>query len=141
MDGVTAFHMSFLSLDRSQNDSRLNVFITEGKRVFHMSILSLVRSGNGFASGRLSCRQASTYCPRPTYYVTVLVFVCRYICTTLAHPCITVRFCLIATVWTGVTATVWIGVITELAHLCTIFWLILSREFAIYKYVARIYLW
>ena len=48
-----------------------------------MSILSLVRSGNGFASGRLSYGKASTYRPHPTYYVTVLVFVCLYVCTTL----------------------------------------------------------
>ena len=75
--------MSFLSLDRSQKDSRLTVFLTEGKRVFYVSILSLVRSGNGFASGHLSYRQASTYRPRTTYYVTVLVFVCMYVWTTL----------------------------------------------------------
>ena len=49
-----------------------------------MLILSLVRSGNGFASGRLSYGQASMYHPRPTYYVTVLVFVCLYVCTTLS---------------------------------------------------------
>ena len=84
MDGVTTFHVFFLSLDRSQNDSRLNFFLTEGKRVFHMSILSLVRSGDGFASGRLSYGQASTYRPRPMYYVNVLVFVCLYVCTTLS---------------------------------------------------------
>ena len=83
-DGVTAFHVSFLSLYCSQNDSCLNVFITEGKRIFHVLVLSLVRLGNGFASGRISYGQASTYRPRPTYYVTVLVFVCLYICTTLA---------------------------------------------------------
>ena len=75
--------MSFLSLDRSQNDSRLTVFITKGKRVFHMSILSLVRLGNGYAYGRLSYKQASTYRPRHMYYVTVLVFVCPYVRTTL----------------------------------------------------------
>ena len=140
-DGVTEFHVSFLSLDLSQNDSRLTVFITEGKRVFHVLILSLVRLGNGFASGRLSYGQASTYRPRPTYYVTVLVFVCPYVRAQLAHHCRTVRFCLIATVWTGVTATVWIGVSTALSHLCIIFWPTLSRAFAIYKYVARISLW
>ena len=61
--------MSLLSLDRSQNDSRLIVFLTKGKIVFHMSILSLVCSENGFASGRLSYEQDSTYRPRPTYYV------------------------------------------------------------------------
>ena len=126
--------MSFLSLDRSHNDSCLTVFLTEVKRVFHMLILSLVRSGNGFASVRLSYGQAFTYHPRPTYSITVLVFVCLYVCTTLTHPFRTVRFWLIDTVWTGVTATVWIGVITALAHLCTIFWSILSRAFAIYKY-------
>ena len=77
--------MSFLSLDCSQNDSRLIVIIAKGKRVFHVSILSLVRSGNGYASGRLSFGQASTYRPRPTYYVTVFVFLCMYVCKTLAH--------------------------------------------------------
>ena len=77
--------MSFLSLNRFQNDSRLTVFLTEGKRVFHMSILSLVRSGNGFSSGRLSYGQVSTYHPCPTYYVTVLVFVCMYVCTTFEN--------------------------------------------------------
>ena len=106
-----------------------------------MSILSLVRSGNGFASGRLSYGQASTYRPCPTYYVTVLVFVCPYVCMTLEHPCRAVRFFLIVTVWTGVTATVFIGVSTALAHLCTIFWSILSRSFAIYKHAAQISLW
>ena len=48
--------------------------------------------------------------PRYTYYVTVLVFVCPYLCTELAHPCRTVRFFLIATLWNDVTANVWIGV-------------------------------
>ena len=100
-----------------------------------------MRSGNGYASGRIFYGHASTYRPRHTYYVTVLVFVCMYIRTALAHPCRTVRFCLIATVWTGMTATVWIGVSTALALLCTIFWSILSRAFAIYKYVARTSLW
>ena len=130
--------MSFFYLNRSQNDSRLTVFLTESKRIFHVSIFYLVRSGNGFASGRLSYGQAFTFHPHPTYYVTVLVFVCMYICTTLIHPYRAVRFWLIDTVWTGVTATVWIGVSTALAHLCTIFWSILSRAFAIYKYVAQI---
>ena len=74
-----AFYASFLSLDRSQNDSRLTVFLTEVKRVFHVSIYSLVRSGNGFASGCLSYVQASTYRPCHTYYVTVLVSVCPYV--------------------------------------------------------------
>ena len=75
--------MSLLSLDRSQNDSRLTIFLTKGKRVFHVSIFSLVRPGNGFTSGRLSYGQASAYRPRPTYYITVLVFACLYVCTTL----------------------------------------------------------
>ena len=74
----------FLSVDRSQNNSRLTVFLTEGKRVFRVSIFSLVCSGNGFASGRLHYGQASTYRPRPTYYITVLVFVCLFVCTALA---------------------------------------------------------
>ena len=77
-------HVSFLSLDRSQNDVRLTVFITEGKRVFHVSILSLVRLVNGYASVRRSYGQASTYRPRHTYYITVLVFVCPYVRTTLS---------------------------------------------------------
>ena len=133
--------MSFLYLDGSQNNLCLTVFLTEGKRVFHVSIFYLVSSGNGFASGPLSYVQASTYRPRPMYYVTVLVFVYLYLCTTLAHPCRIVRFCLIAAVWNGVAATVWIGVSAALAHFCTIFWSILSRAFSIYKYVARIYHW
>ena len=90
MDGVTSFHVSFLSLDRYQNDLRLTVFLTEGKRVFHMSIISFVLSVNGFASGRLSYGQAFKFHPRPTYYVTVLVFVCLYVCTTLTR--ITLRY-------------------------------------------------
>ena len=76
--------MSFLSLDLSPNDSRLTVFLTEVKIVFHVSILSLVRSGNGYTSGCLSYVQASNYRPCHTYYVTVLVFVCPYVRTTLA---------------------------------------------------------
>ena len=76
MNGTTAFHVSFLSLDFSQNDSCLIVFIAEGKRVFHVSILYLVRLGNGYAYDRLSYGQTSTYIPLHTYYVTVLVFVC-----------------------------------------------------------------
>ena len=113
--------MPFLSLDRSQNDSHMTVFLTEGKRVFHMSMLSLFRLGNCFVSGRLSYGQASTYLPRPNYYVNVLVFVCLYVCTTLAHPCRKLQFFLVVTVWTGVAATVWIGMSTALAHFCTIF--------------------
>ena len=117
MDVVTEFHVEFLSLDRSQNDLRLTVFLTKGKRVFHASILHLVRSGNGFASGRISYGQDSTYRPCHTYYVTVLVFLCPYVYTTLAHPCRIVWFFLIDTVWTGVTSTVWIGVSIALDHL------------------------
>ena len=44
-----------------------------------------MRSGSGFTSCCLSYGQASTYRPRPTYYVTVLVFLCLYVCTTLAY--------------------------------------------------------
>ena len=84
--------MSFLSLDCSQNDSRLNFFLTKGKRVFHVSILSLVLSGNGYASGRLSFGQASTPPPRHTYHVTVLVFVCPYIRTYDISTCFTTMF-------------------------------------------------
>ena len=76
--------MLFLSLDCSRNDSRLAVFLTEGKRVLHVLILYLVRSGNGFASDRIPYGQASTYRPHPTYYVTVLVFMFLYVCTTLS---------------------------------------------------------
>ena len=136
-----AFHVSFLSLDCSQIDSNLTVVLTEGKRVFYLSVLSLVSSGNGFASGRVSYGQTSTYLPCHTYYVIALSFVCPYVCTKLAHLCITVHFPLIATVWIGVTATVWIGVSTALARLCTIWWWILSKEFSIYTHVAQIYLW
>ena len=53
---VTVFHVALLSLDRSQNDLRLTLFLTEGKRVFHVSILSLVCLGNGYAPDRLSYR-------------------------------------------------------------------------------------
>ena len=133
-----AFHVSFLSLDCSQNDMRLTVFLTEGKKVFHVSILSLVRSGNGFASDRISYKHASTYRPRPTYYITVLLFVCLYVCTTLSHPCRKVFFFLIATVCIDVTATVWIDVSTASAHLYKNIWSVLSCSFAIYKYVAQI---
>ena len=80
-DGVTTFHVSLLSLDRSQNDLRLTVFITKGKRVFHVLILYLVLLGSGYTSDRLSYGQASTYCPCHTHYVTVLVFVCTYVRT------------------------------------------------------------
>ena len=73
--------MSFLSLDRSQNDSRLTIFLTKGKRVFHLSILYLVCLGNVYASDRLSYRQAFMYRPRHTYYITVVVFVCSYVLT------------------------------------------------------------
>ena len=78
-------HVSLLSLDRSQDDSRLTVFLTKGKRVFRVSILSLVRSGSGDASESLSERHNSMYRPRHTYYVTFLVFVSSYVRTTLAY--------------------------------------------------------
>ena len=65
-------------------DSHLAVFLTELNRVFHVLILYLVRLGDGFASGHLSYRQASTYRPCHTYYVTVLVFLCPYVSTTLS---------------------------------------------------------
>ena len=60
-DGVTAFHMLFVSLDLSLNYSRLTIFIAEGKRVFHVSILSSVSSGKGYISVRISYGQDSTY--------------------------------------------------------------------------------
>ena len=125
--------MAFLCLYYYQTNSCLTVFLTKGKRVFHMLILSLVFLGNGYVSGRISYVQASTYCLWHTYYITVLVFVCPYVRTTLAHPCRTVQF--------GVFSTVWIGVSRLLAHLCKILWSVLSRAFAIYKYIARVYLW
>ena len=84
-DGVTLFHVSFLSLNDSQNDLCLTACLPEGKRVLHMSILFLVCSENGFASVRLSYGQAFTYRPFPTYYVTVLVFVCLCVCTQLVE--------------------------------------------------------
>ena len=64
--------------------SRLTVFLTKGKRVFHVSILYLFCSANSYASRRLSCEQASIYCPCHTYYITLLVFVCLYVHTSLA---------------------------------------------------------
>ena len=79
-----AFHVSFLCLDRSQKDSCLTVYLTEGKIVLNISILSLVRLGNGYMSGRISYIQDSTYRPRHTYYVTVLVFMCPSVRMTLA---------------------------------------------------------
>ena len=81
-DGVTAFHVSFLCLYCSQNDSCLTVFLTEGKRVFHVSILSLVHSGKGYASGSLSCGQASTYSP---VIHTTLFFWCLCVCMYVRH--------------------------------------------------------
>ena len=66
--------MPFLYLDRSQNYSRLTIFLTKGKRVFHLSILSSVRLGDGYAAGRISYEESSTYRPCHTHYVTVLVF-------------------------------------------------------------------
>ena len=86
-DGVTEFHVLFLSLDLSQNDSFLTVFLTEGKIVFHVSILSLVPLGKGYVSCRLSYGQTYTYRSRHTYYVTVLAFVCPYVRMTLAIIC------------------------------------------------------
>ena len=75
--------MSFLSLDSSWNNLRLTVFITEGKIVFHVLILSLVCLGNVYVSGRLSYRHDYMYHPRHTYCITVLVFVCTSVSTTL----------------------------------------------------------
>ena len=94
--------------------------LTFGKRVFHVLILSLVFSGNGDAYNRLSYVQDSTYRPNHTYYITVVLFVCQYVRLILAHPCRTVPFVVIATVWIGVIANIWIGVSISLAHLCTI---------------------
>ena len=62
----------------------MTVFLTKGNRVFHMSILSLVCLGNGYTTGHMTYGQASTYCPRNTYYVTVLLFVYLYVHTPLA---------------------------------------------------------
>ena len=63
---------------------RLTVFLTKGKRVFYVLILFLVCSGNGYRSERISYIQTSTCIPHNTYYITVVVFVCSYVCTTLA---------------------------------------------------------
>ena len=82
-DGVTEFHVFFLYLDCSQNDSCLTIFLTKGKRVFYVLILYLVSLGNGYASGHISYGHDSTHRPRHTYYVTVLLFVCPYVRTTL----------------------------------------------------------
>ena len=65
-----AFHVPFLYLYRSQNNSCLTVFITKGKIFFHVSILSLVHSGNGYTYVRLSYIQDSTY--RPLIRTTLL---------------------------------------------------------------------
>ena len=43
-----AFHVSFLSLDRSQNDSRLTVFLTEGKESLPLANLVLSAFGERF---------------------------------------------------------------------------------------------
>ena len=50
-----------------------------------MSIFYLVRLENGYVSSRLSYGKASTYRPRHTYYINVLVFVCLYVRTALAN--------------------------------------------------------
>ena len=65
--------------------SSLTILITEGNRVFHVSILYLVSLGSIYVSGHISYGQASTYHPRHTYYITVVVFVCLYVRTTLAE--------------------------------------------------------
>ena len=42
--------------------------------------------------GRLSYGQASTYRPCHTYYVTILIFVCPYVRTTLADSFVVIVF-------------------------------------------------
>ena len=61
----------------------LTVFLTEGKRFFHMSIILSACLGDVYEYDRLSYRHNSTCRPRHTVYVTVVVFVCPYVCTTL----------------------------------------------------------
>ena len=84
----------------------MTVFLTEGNRVFYVSILSLDCLVSGYTYGRFYYKQASMCHPCHKYYITVMVFVCSYIRTTLAHSCTTVWFGVIGTVWFGVIATV-----------------------------------
>ena len=91
-DGVTEFRVSFLSVVFLITYPCLTIFLTKGKGVFHVLILYLARSGNGYTSDRISYIQTSTCRPCHTFHVTVVVFVCMYVCTTLSHPCATVRF-------------------------------------------------
>ena len=85
-----------------------------------MLMLYLILLGNGYVSDRLFYGQTSTYHYRHMNYVTLLVFVHRYICAELANSYGIVRFCVIETIFIGVTEIVWIGVSSALAHLCTI---------------------
>ena len=62
----------------------LTVFLTEAKGVFDVSILSLACSGNGYASDHISYRHTSTCRPCHTLCVTVVLFVCPSVHTTLA---------------------------------------------------------
>ena len=62
----------------------MTIFLAKGKRVFHVLILSLACLGDSYDSGRLSYRQTSTCLPHHMHYVCVVVFVCPYVCTTLA---------------------------------------------------------
>ena len=61
----------------------LTIFLTEGKRVFSVSVLFLACSGNGYVSGSIYYRQISTCRLHNMVYVTVVVFVCSYVHTTL----------------------------------------------------------
>ena len=72
--------MSFLSLDHYQNDLRLTIFLTEGKRVFHVSIFSLVRLG-----GRLhvwpSFLRTGLGVPTPSYVLNYCFGICMFVRT------------------------------------------------------------
>ena len=61
----------------------LTIFLTEGKRAFSVSVLFLACSGNGYVSGSIYYRQISTWRLHNMVYVTVVVFVCSYVHTTL----------------------------------------------------------
>ena len=67
-------------------------------------------------------RQTYTWCPCHKVHNTVVGFVGPYVCTTLSHPC--------TTVWFWVITTIWFVVSTEFAHSCTTLWSILCREFS-----------
>ena len=111
-----AFHVSLLSLVCLQNVSSSECLSYKGKRVFHVSTLSLACLGNGYESDRISYIQTSTCHLRHMVYVTVVMFVCPYVCTIFSHPCITVYFGVVETVRIVLIVTICIGMSTALSH-------------------------